>query len=164
MRIRLSLLSVTVLAAVAACSTPEPGSVSSQGQSGGVTANTVETVNQTVAPKIKSPYLAKLQSFYADGARILRSAQATDVTDAQINLNTAAAENWANLVYQWLNQNVTPAAAERFVKRGGLSYTWTLTGTHADGEQARRDSTINAMSNWLDNLDSLMRSDEMYPQ
>jgi hypothetical protein len=129
-----------------------------------VTANTVETLNQTVAPKIKSPYLADLQNYYAIGGRILRSAQPADLTDAQIDGTSRAADAWATTVYQWLQQRVTPAAAERFAKIGGPTYSWDIVGSHVAGEGDKRNRTLNALHQWLDNLDALMRSDEMYPQ
>jgi hypothetical protein len=137
--------------------------ISSQGQTGGVVANSVGVV-QNINPRVKSPYLSQFQQFYAKGGEISRYLLNSSIDDAGIDRGCEAAENWINAIFNWTRVNVTPAAGERLIVRTGLSYTWSLSGEHAPGEKEKRDNCLNAMTTWLDNLDALMRSDAMYPQ
>ncbi|MBV9571932.1 MAG: hypothetical protein JO056_11895 [Alphaproteobacteria bacterium] len=152
------------LLALSSCTTPQPVTVSSQGQSGGVNANNIGTVNQSVLPKIKSPFLPYLQDQWADGAALYRVLKNSSLTDEQIDQQVHLTMVWVNSTASWIQQHMTRAAAEKFVLVRGTSMSWILTGAHKPGEAEKWSNTLNALENWLDNLDALMRSDEMYPQ
>jgi len=130
--------------------------------SGGTNSGAV-TQNCQTAPKLKSPYLAILQEKWADGAEVLRALQGA-TTDEQIDAAIPKANNWAKETVTWIAQHMTRAAAEKFVQIRGHALSWNLDGDHKAGEVAKRSNAINVVGDWLDNLDALMRSDEMYPQ
>lgn len=164
-----SIAFMAVVLAVTACGTPTtpPAGVSSQGQSGGVTANSVGTVNQTIPPHIPSPYLKHLQELYAQGGQIERAWRfiPQTYTDQDINALATKSASWVNDTYNWISKNMTAAAAERFVQITPDVANWTMKGgKFSDESQKEFSDWYKGMPQFLANLDALMRSDEMYPQ
>ncbi len=151
---------------VSGCDTPL-GGVFSRDQSGGVTANSVGTVNQTVAPVINGPYLKTLQDKYFHGAQFDRQWQSlsADVTDKDIDGLGDKSAAWVAETYAWIFKNITPAAAERFVRLEPTSISFTITAGQYS-EKSRKTYSFWRISfpQYLDNLDALMRYNAMYPQ
>jgi hypothetical protein len=133
--------------------------------SGGTNSGSVrQDCTTQVLPRIKSPYLSNLQTFYAQGAELLRTASNGNLTDEQIDAVDVARVQWVNTTYAWISTHITTAAAEKFVKLEPTALSESPAGTHKEGEQKKFSNTIITLSNWTNNLDTLMRSDEMYPQ
>jgi len=142
------------------------GGVFSRDQSGGVTANSVGTVNQTVAPKVKSPYLNYLQQQWAAGAEIEATMKSGDKTDEEIEHDIQEGNTWAQQTAIWIGTHMTRAAMDKFLRTRGHSDSWIMQTQHPHkfGELEKWSRALNALEDMLDNLDALMRSDEMYPQ
>jgi hypothetical protein len=85
--------------------------------------------------------------------------------DQDIQKLAEVSANWANSSFTWISTHITPAAAEKFVQLLPSSLSFTLPGTKLDSSHANMYSNWRlAMPQYVENLDALMRSDEMYPQ
>lgn len=112
----------------------------------------------------RSKFTPALQKIYANGSSITQTFLARDITDDQIDSQFVAANTWVNTARDWIAKNMSKEAAERFMapsRQAGLSYE--LPGQHKSGKKEIRDSAINAMNNWLANLEVLMNSNEWDP-
>jgi len=158
-----------ILFAVEGCTpaaqTP-PGQASSSNQTGGIVVGSAGTVNQTIAPRIPSPYLDQLQKFYAEGAKFRATLWSPDMTDDQIDRADNEGGIWLEKTRSWIEQHITPAAAEKFMRWHvvmGMG-DYPLNGTHKPEYAKKRTGIMILIDERLDNLDELMKSPEMYPQ
>lgn len=139
------------------------GSVESLGQTGGVTAGNIGTVNQVLPTLVRGPLLEKFKETFAQGARIRSALLAAGRPDVEYGQMAGAATSWATGTYNWLQKDFGAYAAERFAFRTNMSLSYS--GGPADGNaQQQRDNAINAMTGWLQNLDLLMREPSLYQQ
>ena len=143
-------------------SQPIPPSVTSLGQQNGVTAGIVTNLN-VMPPLVRGPELDKFKSSFTYGAVLLRNLKDGNITDEQIDQKCLLTDQWANGTYQWLSKDMGLYAAERFLFRRGMSLSWNLSGPHKDGFVDKRSNCINALSDLLSNLDSMMRDPSVYP-
>lgn len=144
--------------------TPSPsagsGNVTSNNQSGGVTARDIGTVTQNVAPD-RTKYLKPIQQFYAQGVAIRQGLLNQDLTDTQIEKAYSDTTTWANLTARWLLNNLGLAAEARFADLSNIppmSYSLTGGGEHKADELQKRNNMLNSLGVWLDNLRALMES------
>lgn len=138
------------------------GSVESAGQSGGVTAGNIGTVNQVLPTLVRGPLLEKFKDTFAQGARLRTALLATGRTDVEYGQMSGAASAWATATYNWLHKDFGPYAAERFDFRTNLSLNYSG-GPADENVRQQRDNAINAVTGWLQNLDLLMREPSLYP-
>jgi hypothetical protein len=139
-------------------------SVSSSNQSGGVVAGTiVGNVSQSIA-RDRSKFKTPLQAFYAQGVSIQNEFFASDITDAQIDGATSDAYHWWSTVATWLQANMGAPAEARFENNSDkFSYSWTLSGTHAPGEDHKRGNALNMLKGCLTNLETLINTSDFDP-
>lgn len=127
-----------------------------------MTAGSINSLT-ILPPAVRGPQLKRFHDTFTQGARLLRELKG-DVTDDRIDQYCAATENWANATYGWMQSGVGEYAAERFLFRHGPTLNWGLTGDHKPGYGERRSNCINALGDWLINLDNLMRDPTLYPE
>lgn len=139
-------------------------SVSSTGQRSGVTAGYVNQLTQNVLPSlVRGPQLDELKRIFVSGARIKRDYDLIE-TDADIDKVVNRADHWVNNTFVYLNSSVSDYAAERFLFRPpGLAMGYNLPGNHAAGYAARWGNSRAALTEFLTNLDQLMRDPSIYP-
>jgi hypothetical protein len=139
--------------------------VRSDNQSGGVTAERIDTLNQNFDRSRPSPYLKDLQQFYAEGGKLARGwmLMPPDLKDEDILGHNKRSTDWVNSAYVWISQHVTVAAAERFVILTPSALTFTLPGAHSAEVETMYSNWRWLMPQYLANLNDLMKSDEMYP-
>lgn len=154
------------------CNAQQPGgsvpiripSVSSTAQKSGVTAGYVNQLTQNVLPTlVQGPQLEKLKAIFVDGARLSRAYNFV-VSDVDIDKLVKGSNTWADETFNWLNQNVSPYAAERFAFRPPtITLGYTLNGDHAPGYAQKYGEGRKMMGEFLVNLDQLMRDPSIYP-
>jgi hypothetical protein len=113
----------------------------------------------------RSKFAPDLQKMYAQGTELVRGAVHMNITDDQIDAVGLTAGHWADITAAWIEKNMSREAAERFLapsRSPGLSYD--LPGTHKPEEKEKRENAINAINNWLANLEVLMSSTQWDPQ
>jgi hypothetical protein len=115
--------------------------------------------------KDRSKLTKSLQYFYAEGAAIQSFLSPPTVTDDQINIGLGKAGEWGQRVFNWLQVNMTEAAARRFVNNSDkFSFSSDLSGEHPNESREKRNTALNFLAGALTNLETLMKSDQFDPQ
>jgi hypothetical protein len=170
-----SVLLGAAIGVLSGCSTPSADNKTGQngqtvGQcvvSGGSNSGAVTQNCEVPPPRMNSPYRARLQDMYYQGGLIARQWQAfpQNVTDKYIDDLSDKAADWANGTYNWIAKNITPAAAEKFALIVPSIGTYSVQGVKiSQDSQQKIDNWTKRMPQYMQNLDALMRSDEMFPQ
>jgi hypothetical protein len=139
-------------------------SVSSTGQRSGVTAGYVHQLSQTVLPTlVRGPQLEKFKTTFARGARLYRDAQSV-ATNEEVDRFCSSTDVWVNDAFGWLQRDVSPYAAERFVfQPTSSSLMYFIEGI--DSDRAKKWGRCReSLSALLVNLDQLMRDPSIYPE
>lgn len=144
---------------------PVPSLSVNGGNSGTVIGGNVGVYNAGTIPLARRQYLPKLQEFYARGEGLYLASKSPALSDSDVDLRFNEFNTWADDASTWMANNMTPAAAAKFVNWHivfGVSYT--LSGTHAPDENKRYSALNIVLPQLLDNLQFLMTSDAMDPQ
>lgn len=130
-------------------------SVSSSDQRGGVTANTIGRVYQTVLPSlVRGPQLQILKATYSEGAKIYRVLRVSELTDAQSDELCNRGKQWADKTFAWLQTRISEYAAERFAfQPPGLPMI-----------HSKKSQCLTELAGFVNNLDLLMRDPSIYPE
>lgn len=86
------------------------------------------------------------------------------VTDEQIDKHCDALNAWAVATYAWLQKDLGPYVAERFLFGASLPFDWKLNGPNSAEHREKRSDCINTATVRLSNLDFLMRDPSIYPE
>jgi hypothetical protein len=114
--------------------------------------------------KDRSKFIKPLQGFYAEGSAIEASINPPTVTDDQINNGLLKTNEWGQRVFNWIQSNMTDAAARRFVSNGDkYGMTFNLSGDHPNDLREKRNNVLNFLSGTLTNIETLMKSDQFDP-
>jgi hypothetical protein len=140
-------------------------SVTSTDQHNGATVGYVNQFNQTVLPSlVRGPQLEKLKAIFTEGAQIKR-AFGDPMTDDKVDQLTVATDHWIDSAFQWLRLNVSQYAAERFLfRQPQLGVFYNLPGVTKTGYADKWGNYQKALSDFLVNLDQLMRDPSIYPE
>jgi hypothetical protein len=140
-------------------------SVTSIDQRNGATVGYVNQFNQTVLPSlVRGPQLEKLKAIFTEGAQIKRAFNES-MTDDKVDQLSAATDQWIESTFQWLRINVSQYAAERFLFRQpqpGMIYN--IAGVNKPGYAEKWGNYQKCLSDFLVNLDQLMRDPSIYPE
>lgn len=137
--------------------------VASSSQSGGVTAYSIGSVTQVLPPVVRGPHLATFQLGFVTGSKLVRSLERGDLTDEQYKSLISNTQEWADGMYNWMKKDISEYAAERFLFRHSMSFSYSLQGNHSAEVVNMRSNTITALQELLGNLDTLMRDPSIYP-
>ncbi len=138
--------------------------VSSTGQRSGVTAGYVNQLTQTVLPTlVRGPQLERFKNTFTTGSKLYRAFNSV-LTDPQIDDLCIKTDEWVNDAFQWIRKDVSEYAGERFLfRKPSLAMSYSIPGEHAAGYSERWGNCRTALSEFLVNLDQLMRDPSIYP-
>ena len=140
-------------------------SVTSTDQHNGATVGFVNQFNQTVLPSlVRGPQLEKLKAIFTEGAQIKRAFN-EPMTDDKVDHLTSATDQWIESTFQWLRINVSQYGAERFLfRQSQIGMSYNLPSVTKVGYAQKWGDYQKALSDFLANLDQLMRDPSIYPE